>query len=378
MDEVTTARRAFGAHLAALRKRARLTQPRLAARLCLISGTATVTRNDVSRWERGKRVPDAWLPALATALAVPLAELERAAARAWGEVPELPHDAHPHAVVQQRTGWLLAHDSTHGGDHVADAAVQMWRAERARITGDDKAHLAVVAETAEIAGWLLFDAARPEEARAAWLESLHLARTAGDQSMEWFAMDLLAMEAVQSGRVGEALALCDEVTSRAVPPRVALLAEVRRGRAFAAAGDRARALQAIGRARSGLGDSLHPRDPHWAWWVDDLEVTGHEGEMSLRLGDPARAVPRIERAIELLEPVNPTGRGALYYAVAELDTYVRLGAWREAEAPLLRMRPLLRTVASSRIRGRLRSALRSVDRDGPAWLADTAHEVAAG
>ncbi|WP_051856284.1 helix-turn-helix domain-containing protein [Streptomyces sp. NRRL B-1347] len=378
MDEVMAARSAFGAHLAALRKRERLTQTQLAARLCTVSGTATVTRNDVSRWERGKRVPDAWLPSLATALSVPLEELERAASQARGEVPELPQDDHPHAVVQQRAGWLLAHDSAHGGDHVADAAVQVWHAERAVITGDSKAHLAVVSEVAEIAGWLLFDAARPEEARAAWLESLHLAREAGDQTMQWFAMSLLAMEAVQSGRVGEALSLCEEIMSRTVPPRVALLAEVRRSRALAAASDRTRALQAIGRARSRLEDSLHSRDPHWSWWVDGLEVTGHEGEVALLLGDPARALPHFGQTVVLQKSVNPTGRGALYFAVAELDALVRLGAWRDAEAPLLRLKPLLRTVASSRIRGRLRSTLRSIDRDGPSWLADTAREVTAG
>ncbi|QCX76759.1 Helix-turn-helix domain protein [Streptomyces sp. YIM 121038] len=376
MDEQMAARRAFGAHLAALRKRARLTQPQLAARLCVVSSTTTVTRSDVSRWERGKRVPDAWLPSLATALAVPLEELERAAAQARGEVAELPQDDHPHAVVQQRAGWLLAHDTAHGGDHVADAAVQVWRAERAQIIGGDKARLAVVSEVAEIAGWLLFDAARPEEARAAWLESLHLARSAGDQTMQWFAMSLLAMEAAQSGRVGEALSLCEEITDRPVPPRVALLAEVRRSRALAAAGDRPRALQAIGRARSRLEDSLHSRDPHWSWWVDELEVTGHDGEVALLLGEPARAVSRFEQTVGLQKSVNPMGRGALYFAVAELDALVRLGAWREAEAPLLRLKPLLRTVASSRIQGRLRSTLRAIDRDGPAWLVDTAREVA--
>ncbi|MEV0505279.1 helix-turn-helix transcriptional regulator, partial [Streptomyces spectabilis] len=92
----TAARRAFGAHLAALRRRIRLSQSQLAARLCAVSGTATVTRHDVSRWERGRRMPDAWLSSLAAVLGVPQGELEQAAARARGEAPELPDD-HPHA-----------------------------------------------------------------------------------------------------------------------------------------------------------------------------------------------------------------------------------------------------------------------------------------
>lgn len=99
--------------------------------------------------------------------------------------------------------------------------------------------------------------------------------------------------------------------------------------------------------------------------------------MALLLGEPTRAVSCFERTVELLEPVNPAGRGALYYATAELDALVRLGAWRQAEVPLLRLGPLLHNVSSSRIRRRLRSALRAIGRDGPGWLADTAHEVAA-
>ncbi|WP_306332881.1 helix-turn-helix domain-containing protein [Streptomyces sp. KL118A] len=377
MDDAKTARQTFGAHLAALRKRARLSQSQLAARLCSVSGTATLTRNEVSRWERGERLPDAWLMALATVLSVPPEDLERAAVFARGEVEE-PQDDHPHAVVQERAGWLLTHDNAHGGDHVADAAIQVWHSERSRISGEDKAHLAVVAELAEIAGWLLFDAARPAEARAAWLESLHLARAAGDRALQWFAMGLLAMEATESGRPGEALALCTEITGRSIPPRVALLTEVRRSRALAAVDDRARARQSIGRARSSLEDSLHPRDPQWSWWINDLEVTGHEAEVALLLAEPARAVSHFARTRDLVQAVDPVGRGALYYSTAELDALVRLGAWREAEEALTRLGPLLRNVTSSRHRGRLRKVLRSIDRDGPRWLVDTARDVTVG
>lgn len=371
------ARRDFGVHLTALRKAAGLSQAQLAAQLCLLSGTATLTRNEISRWERGLRVPDAWLTSLAAVLDVPAAELHRAAARARGEAGE-PQDDHPHAAVLRRVGWLLAHDNAHGGDHVADAAVQVWRSERAKIKDGDKGHLRVVSELAEIAGWLLFDAARREEARAAWLESLHMARGAADFPMQWFAMDLLSMEAVESGRVGEALSLCEEITGRGVPPRVALLTELRRSRALAAAGDHARARQAIGKARSSLEDSLNPRDPLWSWWVNDLEVTGHEAEVALLLDEPARAVSSFERTRELVEAINPTGRGALYYTTAELDALVRLGAWRQAEEPLLRLPPILHNVTSSRNRSRLRKTLGAVRRNGPSWLADTAHDVMTG
>lgn len=54
-------------------------QSRLASTLCKVAQCETVTRETVSRWETGKRVPGAWwLRHLATALQVPLEILEQA------------------------------------------------------------------------------------------------------------------------------------------------------------------------------------------------------------------------------------------------------------------------------------------------------------
>lgn len=54
-------------------------QARLAEELCRVSRNATVTREDVSRWERGRRRPGSfWLRHLATVLDVPLQVLEGA------------------------------------------------------------------------------------------------------------------------------------------------------------------------------------------------------------------------------------------------------------------------------------------------------------
>ncbi|MGV9533069.1 helix-turn-helix domain-containing protein [Streptosporangium sandarakinum] len=56
-----------------------LTQAGLADRLSRVSGQSTITRNEVSRWERGRRLPMAWLPWLSIVLDVPLAVLDQAA-----------------------------------------------------------------------------------------------------------------------------------------------------------------------------------------------------------------------------------------------------------------------------------------------------------
>ena len=69
----------LGAAIRELRESLGWSQSRLATALCEVSHHATVTRESISRWETGKRVPGPWwLRHLATVLQVPLEILERA------------------------------------------------------------------------------------------------------------------------------------------------------------------------------------------------------------------------------------------------------------------------------------------------------------
>jgi transcriptional regulator with XRE-family HTH domain len=65
---------AFGRRLAQLRRRRGLSQRQLADQLCLVAGVTTISRNEISRWERGVRLPaKAWLGWLSVVLDAPLA-----------------------------------------------------------------------------------------------------------------------------------------------------------------------------------------------------------------------------------------------------------------------------------------------------------------
>ncbi|HWR46622.1 MAG TPA: helix-turn-helix transcriptional regulator, partial [Pseudonocardiaceae bacterium] len=69
----------FGGFIRELRESLGWSQSRLATALCKVANHETVTRETVSRWETGKRVPGPWwLRHLATVLQVPLEILERA------------------------------------------------------------------------------------------------------------------------------------------------------------------------------------------------------------------------------------------------------------------------------------------------------------
>jgi transcriptional regulator with XRE-family HTH domain len=75
-----------GDHLGPLLHRARrlrgTSQRHLADQLCAVSGMPTVSRHEVSRWEREERLPSPfWLGWLSDVLGIPLADLERASNR---------------------------------------------------------------------------------------------------------------------------------------------------------------------------------------------------------------------------------------------------------------------------------------------------------
>ncbi|WP_231605915.1 helix-turn-helix domain-containing protein, partial [Micromonospora sp. HK10] len=74
--------RPLGPVLAELRSARGWSQQRLAAALCAASGLPTLTRHEISRWERQRRLPgDFWLGWLAMVLGVPGELLAGAAAR---------------------------------------------------------------------------------------------------------------------------------------------------------------------------------------------------------------------------------------------------------------------------------------------------------
>lgn len=100
-----------GTLLARIRAERGISQLRLAEQLCAASGSPTITRHEVSRWEREDRVPNGyWRGWLAAVLELPLGQVERAAAaarhrrRSGGDLPT--RTAPVHAVPPQ---WAQIH-----------------------------------------------------------------------------------------------------------------------------------------------------------------------------------------------------------------------------------------------------------------------------
>lgn len=319
-------RRRFGAYLARLRGDAHKSQRQLAVMLCTVSGTQSVTRNEVSRWERGERIPESWLAFIADVLGVPVGELERAAAYARGESDGPPFGA---AVVLSELippadslaplanpvgrrigvddvarlaarvhGFRLADDVLTGGDLLApvfrelNAAIRLYR-ESAHTEAVGSALLAQVGELAQIAGWIASDAGQHEQAERAYRIGIEAARQADDGPLVAHLAGSLAYQLSNTGQERAGLDLARAAVEEAgtdAPPTTRALFFDRVAWAHTRTGEAQPAMQALGQAHDALTEA-DDRAPQWAYWVSREELEVMDARVFTELHRPLRAVP---------------------------------------------------------------------------------------
>lgn len=320
-------RRQFGLYLAGLRRHTGKSQRQLAGLLCVLSGTSSITRNEVSRWERGGRVPDTWLPFLAASLAVPKAQLRQAVAYARGDrLAQLPGAAatlaqllpagDPLEPLTARTGrrigaatvdglagrvhaLRLADDVLSGGDLIApafrelSAAVTLHR-ESTYSDGIGRGLLVQIGELAQIAGWIASDAGRIEDAEHAYRLGISAARQAGDGPLVAHLAGSLAYQFSNTGREREGVELAraavDEA-GEAAPGKTRALFFDRVAWAHTRAGEAQPAMRALGEAHQALTSEGGDEAPLWAYWVSREELEVMDARVFTELRRPLRAVP---------------------------------------------------------------------------------------
>ncbi|MEV0324593.1 helix-turn-helix domain-containing protein [Streptomyces sp. NPDC050658] len=316
----------YGSYLAALRRSTGKSQRQLAAQLCLLSGTQSVTRNEVSRWERGARAPGPWLSILSQALRVPLADLEQAAAYARGEESARPPGMlltlaellPPGDPLEQRAtpgrhlgasdvallagrvhALRLADDVLSGGDLIAPAFRELRKAVDLYRTGsfsDDTGRelLVQIGELGQIAGWVASDAGRLQDAERAYRLGLGAARQAGDLTLVGNLAGSLAYQWSNNGREKQgaemAQAAVDEAGPDAPPPARALFLD-RVAWTQTRAGEAQAAMRALGEAHAALSIEGGVQAPLWAYWVSREELEVMDARVFTELHRPLRAVP---------------------------------------------------------------------------------------
>jgi len=335
----------FGRYLARLRGKAGKSQRRLAEALCDVSGRGTVTRHEVSRWERGGRVPTSWLPHLATVLRVPLDRLERvlaASTRGTEGAPEpsaqltladlLPQpsewkaDAAGRRIGKEAAEHLAArahalrladdvvpsHDLVSPAFRELRAAVRLFR-QTFHSEEISKALLSSIGEFAQITGWIASDAGQHRQAEEIYRLGLTAARQAGDQGLIANLAGSLAYQHANTGREDEAidLARAAEREARAAHPVVQALALDRVAWAATKTGDAQTAISALGDAHEAIARPAVDDPPGWAYWVSDDELGIMDARVYTELHRPLRAVPLLTKILSRYEATH-TRELALY------------------------------------------------------------------
>lgn len=329
-------RRQFGLYLAGLRRRTGKSQRQMAALLCALSGTTSITRNEVSRWERGGRVPEAWLPFLAAALQTPEAQLQQAVSYARGDrLAQLPGAAQtlarllppgdPLEPLQARTGrrlgastveglagrvhaLRLADDVLSGGDLIApafrelSAAVTLFR-ESTYSDTVGRGLLTQIGELAQITGWVASDAGRHDDAERAYQLGISAARQAGDGPLVANLAGSLAYQWSNSGREAEGVDLAQAAVAEAgedAPGKTRALFHDRVAWAHTKMGrtHTQDAIRALGQAHDALTTDEGGEAPQWAYWVSREELEVMDARVFTELHRPLRAVPLLADVLD--------------------------------------------------------------------------------
>jgi transcriptional regulator with XRE-family HTH domain len=269
-------------------------------------------------------------------------------------------------LVHQTIRQLVLFDNHYGADDIAPIAVRLFRSVTRRLTTGryqpaiERDLMAAAGEIGELAGWLLFDADQQEAARQLNHDALYWANLAGDTGMVNFILSNVGLQAIHLNRPLEALHVAQRVRDgeSRLSPRVRALVHVREGRALALTGQQHDALRDFARARAFFSDGVRGSDPQWTWWIDDFEITGHEGLCHREGGDARGAVELFNRAIETCPPGR--ARDRFMYHAHLLSTTVELGDWPEALSAIDRAAPLVGEMASGRVASFLINATASV------------------
>lgn len=335
----------IGANIKRLREQRGWSQSRLAHEVCRAAGVVgdPVGRQEVSRWETGKRTPREWLPFIAAALGAPVDVLREPLTPSEPPLPTLDDflpEGDPLAPLsaatgrrlgmgtvddlQQRVhGLRLADDVLAGGDLIRPAlrdlrrAVKLYR-ESSHSSEVGRALLRQIGELAQIVGWIASDAGQHTEAERIYRLGISAARQAEDHTLAGNIAGSLAYQFSNTGRESEGLTLAQVALHDAgadAPPKARALYLDRVAWAQTKVGgvdNGQAAMRALGEAGQALSeDSAGTESPAWLYWVDAGELRVMESRVFTELRRPLRAVPLLRDVLSEYDATH-TREMALY------------------------------------------------------------------
>ncbi|MGA6158098.1 helix-turn-helix transcriptional regulator [Stenotrophomonas sp. NPDC087984] len=379
----------IGANIKRLREERGWSQARLAREVCRLTGVSgePIGRQEVSRWETGKRTPREWLPFLPAALGVTVGALKAPQKPTQPPLPALADflpEEDPLSPLQARRGrqigmgavddlkqrvhgLRLADDVLAGGDLIRPAlrelrsAVKLYR-EGTHTSEVGRQLLTQLGELAQIAGWIASDAGQHSEAERIYRLGISAARQAEDHTLAGNIAGSLAYQYSNTGREAEGVTLAQAALSDAgsdAPPKARALyldrvawAHTKMGKTHAQP-----AMRALGEASEALAeDTPGTESPAYLYWVDAGELRVMESRVYTELHRPLRAVPLLRDVLSGYDTTH-TRELALYLswlAVALAD----VNEPEEAAAVAERVIAISSDVPSERTAQRVRVVLR--------------------
>jgi len=335
----------IGANIRRLREERGWSQARLAREVCRAAQVTgePIGRQEVSRWETGKRTPREWLPFIAASLGTTVDALKTPQMPAEPPLPTLadflPEDD-PLSPLEARTGrrigmgtvddlqqrvhgLRLADDVLAGGDLIRPAlrdlrrAVKLYR-EATHSNEVGRQLLSQIGELAQIAGWIASDAGQHSEAEWIYRLGISAARQAEDHTLAGNIAGSLAYQFSNTGREVEGVTLAHAALNDAgseAPPRARALYLDRVAWAHTKAGgveNGQQAIRALGEAGQALSEHSHGTEsPAYLYWVDAGELRVMESRVYTELHRPLRAVPLLRDVLSEYDATH-TREMALY------------------------------------------------------------------
>ncbi|WP_455356859.1 helix-turn-helix transcriptional regulator [Streptomyces sp. SYSU K217416] len=376
----------IGANIRREREQRGWSQARLARETCRAAGIGgePIGRQEISRYETGKRTPREWLPFIADALGVTVDALCTPQKTTEPPLPTLADylpEGDPLSPLSARTGrrigmgtvddlqqrvhgLRLADDVLAGGDLIRPAlrelrsAVRLYR-EATHAGEVGRQLLRQIGELAQIAGWIASDAGQHDEAERIYRLGISAARQAQDHTLAGNLAGSLAYQMSNTGREAEGLTLAQAALNDAgseAPPKARALYLDRVAWAHTQAGEAQPAMRALGEASEALSaDTSGTESPAYLYWVDSGELRVMESRVYTELHRPLRAVPLLRDVLSEYDATH-TREMALYLswlAVALADANEPEEAAEVAE----RVIQIAADVASERTAERVRVVL---------------------
>ena len=234
---------------------------------------------------------------------------------------------------------LRTMDDTAGGGRVLPLAQKSfgWVAELLdQASYDDhtgrRLYIAL-AELGQLTGFLAADAGRAGLGQRYHIAALRAAHTADDRQLGAHILANMADQATCHGRPAEAVTLIESAVAGIrgwESPR--LLAELSMLKAYAltAQQDGSACTAALLQAEAQVERFEPVSDPHWLYWVTPAWITASAGDCLLRLGQPDRATPLLDKGIALFD--ESFARERQIYLIQFAAALTQPGPQRDLEA----------------------------------------------